>query len=40
MVNILLQKRNKDGTWNLPSAHPGELHFVEEKGAQLLDGIS
>lgn len=30
---ILLKKRNKNGTWNIQAAHPGQVHFVMEKAA-------
>jgi hypothetical protein len=30
-IDVLLQKQNKEGTWNIQAAHPGELHFVMEK---------
>lgn len=30
-LEILLQKRNKDGTWNMQAAHPGKQHVVMEK---------
>lgn len=32
-INILNKKRNKEGTWNLQAAHPGQVHFkMEEAG--------
>ncbi len=30
-LEVILKKRNKDGTWNLQAKHPGELHFEMEK---------
>lgn len=27
-INVLYKKRNTDGTWNMQSAHPGQVHFV------------
>ena len=30
-IDILLQKRNKNGTWNMQAAHPGQVHLVMEK---------
>ena len=32
--NIILKKRNKDRTWNMQAAHPGEVHFVMEKAGR------
>ncbi len=29
-IAVILKKRNKNGTWNMQAAHPGELHFVME----------
>lgn len=29
-IRVILKKRNKDGTWNMQAAHPGELHFIME----------
>jgi hypothetical protein len=29
-IDILLNKRNKDGTWNVQAAHPGMVHFKME----------
>lgn len=32
-INVLLKKRNKDGTWNVQAKHPGQAHFdMEEAG--------
>ena len=28
---VLLKKRNKQGTWNMQAAHPGKVHLVMEK---------
>lgn len=33
-ITVILKKRNKDGTWNVQAAHPGELHFVMEKAGK------
>lgn len=29
-IDIVLQKKNKDGTWHLQAPHPGQVHFVME----------
>ena len=32
-IEVLLEKRNKAGSWNLQAAHPGQVHFkMEETG--------
>ncbi|MGB5701029.1 hypothetical protein [Muriicola sp.] len=31
---MIHKKRNKNGTWNMQAAHPGEVHFVMEKAGQ------
>lgn len=32
-LNIIYKKRNKEGTWNMQAAHPGQVHFnMEEAG--------
>lgn len=31
---ILLKKRNQDGTWNVQSKHPGQVHFEMEKAGR------
>lgn len=33
-IAVLLQKRNKDGTWNLQAAHPGKVHLIMEQAGQ------
>lgn len=33
-IDILLQKRNKDQTWNLQAKHPGQQHFEMEKAGK------
>ena len=33
-VDMLLQKRNKTGTWNVQAKHPGQTHFDMEKAGQ------
>jgi hypothetical protein len=33
-VQVILKKRNKDGTWNMQAAHPGKVHFVMEKAGK------
>lgn len=30
-LNVLKKKQNKNGTWNLNAAHPGQVHFTMEK---------
>ena len=30
-IEILITKKNKNGTWNMQAAHPGQVHFVMEK---------
>lgn len=30
-LDVLKKKRNKDGTWNQTSPHPGQVHFVMEE---------
>jgi hypothetical protein len=29
-INVIEHKRNKNGTWNMQAAHPGEVHFIME----------
>ncbi|NAY91089.1 hypothetical protein GTQ34_04080 [Muricauda sp. JGD-17] len=31
---MILKKRNKNGTWNMQAAHPGEVHFIMEKAGK------
>ncbi|MBK6265349.1 hypothetical protein JKA74_09890 [Marivirga sp. S37H4] len=33
-VMIILKKRNKDGSWNMQAAHPGEVHFIMEQAGK------
>lgn len=33
-LGILRSKRNKDGTWNMQAAHPGQVHFNMEKAGK------
>lgn len=33
-TSALLKKRNKDNTWNMQAAHPGEVHFEMEKAGK------
>ncbi|MFP2994421.1 hypothetical protein ABN763_00855 [Spongiivirga sp. MCCC 1A20706] len=33
-IDVLLQKRNKNGTWNLQAKHPGKIHFELEKAGK------
>ncbi|WP_299521401.1 hypothetical protein [Winogradskyella sp.] len=33
-IDIILKKRNKNGTWNLRAKHPGQTHFDMEKARQ------
>lgn len=30
-VGVIQKKRNKNGSWNVQAAHPGQVHFVMEK---------
>ncbi|WP_422083804.1 hypothetical protein [Ulvibacterium sp.] len=31
---VILEKRNKNGTWNMQAAHPGQVHFIMEKAGK------
>ena len=33
-IDILLQKRNKDGTWNVQAKQAGQTHFDMEKAGK------
>jgi len=33
-MHVLRKKRNKDGTWNVQAAHPGEVHVVMEQAGR------
>ena len=33
-IEVLLKKRNKDGTWNVQARHPGQTHFDMEKAGR------
>ena len=33
-LEVLLNKRNKDGTWNVQAKHPGQIHFEMEKAGK------
>ena len=33
-IEVLLQKRNKDGTWNVQAKYAGQLHFEMEKAGK------
>ncbi|MGQ1784236.1 MULTISPECIES: hypothetical protein [unclassified Saccharicrinis] len=33
-VHVILNKRRKDGRWNLQAAHPGQIHIEMEKAGQ------
>ncbi len=33
-IEVLLKKRNKNCTWNVQAAHPGQVHFVMEKAGK------
>lgn len=33
-IQVLISKRNKDGSWNLSSAHPGQVHFPMEQAGK------
>jgi len=33
-INVILKKRNNDGTWNMQAAHTGQVHFIMEKAGK------
>ena len=33
-INVILNKKNKNGTWNMQAAHPGQVHFIMEKAGK------
>lgn len=33
-IEVLLKKRNKNKTWNVQAAHPGQVHFTMEKAGK------
>lgn len=33
-LQVIMKKRNKDGTWNVQAAHPGQVHVVMEKAGK------
>jgi hypothetical protein len=33
-MRVLEEKRNKEGTWNMQAAHPGQVHVVMEKAGK------
>jgi hypothetical protein len=33
-IDVILEKRNKNGTWNVQAAHPGQVHFEMEKAGK------
>ena len=33
-LDVLSQKRTKDGRWKLNAKHPGQVHFEMEKAGQ------
>ena len=33
-IDVILKKRNKDGTWNVQAKHPGAQHFEMEKAGK------
>ncbi|HCM75737.1 MAG TPA: hypothetical protein DIS90_05120 [Cytophagales bacterium] len=33
-VSRILKKRNKDGTWNVQAAHPGQFHLIMERAGK------
>ncbi len=33
-IEVLKKKRNKNGTWNVQAAHPGQVHFIMEKAGK------
>ena len=33
-IDVVLDKRNKDGSWNMQAKHPGQVHFEMEKAGR------
>jgi len=33
-IDIVQNKKNKNGSWNLNAAHPGQVHFIMEKAGK------
>ncbi len=33
-IDVLLKKRNKDGTWKVQAKHPGQTYFDMEKAGK------
>ena len=33
-IKLILERQNKDGTWNMNAAHPGEVHFTMEQAGK------
>ena len=33
-IEVLNKKRNKNGTWNVQAAHPGQVHFIMERAGK------
>ncbi len=33
-TDVIVNKRNKNGTWNMQAAHPGQIHFVMENAGK------
>ncbi len=33
-MDVILQKQNRDGTWNVQARHPGQIHFEMEKAGK------
>ena len=33
-IEVLLKKQNKNGTWNIQAAYPGQVHFTMEKAGR------
>ena len=34
VINVILEKRKPDGSWNVQAAHPGQVHFEMEKAGK------
>ena len=30
-IKVIRNKQNRDGTWNMQAAHPGQVHFTMER---------
>jgi hypothetical protein len=38
-IEVILGKRNKEGTWNAQAKHPGRTHSIWKRQESQLDGI-